>query len=153
VAVGARPFLIAYNINLASTDVALAKRIAHRVRERSGGLPRVQALGLFLEELDCAQVSMNLLDYQVTPIWRAWETVRALAADEGVELRESELIGLAPQAALLDVADHIGVPAGDSLESRVTAAAEWLRIRDFEPTMALELRLAAVSSGSTSADR
>jgi glutamate formiminotransferase len=153
VAVGARPFLIAYNINLASADVDLAKRIAHRIRERSGGLPRVQALGLFLEELDCAQVSMNLLDYTVTPMWRAWETVRALAADEGVEVRESELIGLAPQAALLDVADHVGVPADESLEARVTAAAEWLQIRDFEPTKALELRLAAASAAPAPADR
>jgi glutamate formiminotransferase len=153
VAVGARPFLIAYNINLASADVDLAKRIAHRIRERSGGLPRVQALGLFLEELDCAQVSMNLLDFTVTPMWRAWETVRALAADEGVELRESELIGLAPQAALLDVADHVGVPADESIEARVTAAAEWLQIRDFEPTKALELRLAAASAAPAPADR
>ena len=153
VAVGARPFLIAYNINLASTDLDLAKRIAHRIRERSGGLPRVQALGLFLEDLDLAQVSMNLLDFTVTPMWRAWETVRALAADEGVEIAESELIGLAPQAALLEVADHIGTPASESLEARLTAAADWLRIRDFEPTMALELRLAAATAAPAPADR
>ena len=143
VAVGARPFLIAFNINLASADVDLAKRIARRVRESSGGLPRVQALGLPLEELGCAQVSMNLLDFSVTSLWRVWETVRALAADEGVELRESELIGLAPLAALRDVADHIGAPADRPVEARLRAAAEWLRIRDFRPDMALELRLAA----------
>ena len=93
-AVGARPFLIAYNINLESRDVELAKRIARQVRERSGGLPRVQALGLYLDDLQCAQVSMNLLDHSVTPMWRVWETVRDAARDEGVELRESELIGL-----------------------------------------------------------
>jgi glutamate formiminotransferase len=151
VAVGARPFLTAYNINLESTDVELAKRIAHRIRERSGGLPRVQALGLFLDDLDCAQVSMNLLDFAVTPIWRVWEHVRALAADEGVELRESELIGLAPVAALTDVADHIGVDEDEPVERRITAAAEWLRIRDFEPSMALELRLAAATA--TTPDR
>lgn len=142
VAVGARPFLIAYNINLASPDVDLAKRIARRVRESSGGLPRVQALGLPLEELGCAQVSMNLLDFSVTSLWLVWETVRGLAADEGVEIRESELIGLAPLAALRDVADHIGAPADRPVEARLRAAAEWLRIRDFRPDMALELRLA-----------
>jgi glutamate formiminotransferase len=143
VAVGARPFLIAYNINLASTDPDLAKRIARRVRERSGGLPRVQALGLYLDERSCAQVSMNLLDFTVTPLWVVWEAVRALAADEGVELRESELIGLAPLAALTAVADHIDAPGEAPVEERLAAAAAWLRIRDFEPTMALELRLAA----------
>lgn len=144
VAVGARPFLIAYNINLASQDVGLAKRIAGAVREKGGGLPRVQALGLYLEDLRCAQVSMNLLDHAITPIWQVWEQVRDLAAAEGVELRESELIGLAPLAALTKVADHIGVPPAGSDGERITQAAAWLRIRDFQETKALELRLAQV---------
>ncbi|MGH2408589.1 MAG: glutamate formimidoyltransferase [Candidatus Limnocylindrales bacterium] len=143
VAVGARPFLIAYNINLASADLELAKRIARRVRESSGGLPRVQALGLYLDESACAQVSMNLLDYTVTPMWAVWEAVGEMAAEEGIELRESELIGLAPVAALADVADHIDAPADAPVQERLVAAASWLHIRDFEPTMALELRLAA----------
>ncbi len=152
VAVGARPFLIAYNINLDSTDLDLAKRIAHRIRERSGGLPRVQALGIPLEDLGCVQVSMNLLDFTVTPIWLVWETVRDLAAAEGVELRESELIGLAPLGSLRDVADHLEVPGDLPIEARIDEAADWLRIRDFEPTMALELRLAAAeAAGSASA--
>lgn len=151
--VGARPFLIAYNINLASDDLALAKRIASTIRERSGGLPRVQALGLFLDDLGCSQVSMNLLDHAVTPLWRVWEEVGRLAAEAGVGLRESELIGLAPIAALSAVADHIGIPEDVAAEERIGRAAEWLRIRDFEPTMALELRLAvrtsAAGSGTT----
>ena len=145
-AVGARPFLIAYNINLGTRDVALAKRIANRVRERSGGLPRIQALGLYLEDLDVAQVSMNLLDFRVTSMWRVWETVAALAATEGVELRESELIGLAPLQALVDVADHYEVPAELPVAERITTGAGRLKIRDFEPTMALELRLDALST-------
>ena len=145
VAVGARPFLIAYNINLETQDVELAQRIARRVRERSGGLPRVQALGLYLDDLGCAQVSMNLLDHAVTPMWVVWQTVGALAAAEGVDVRESELIGLCPLAALLEVADHAGVDEALSDEERISAAARWLRIRDFEPSMALELRLGAVS--------
>jgi glutamate formiminotransferase len=70
VAVGARPFLIAYNINLESPDKDLAVRIARRIRESGGGLPKVQANGFFIEELDRAQVSMNLLDFRRTPLWR-----------------------------------------------------------------------------------
>ncbi|HVM29341.1 MAG TPA: glutamate formimidoyltransferase [Candidatus Limnocylindrales bacterium] len=146
--VGARPFLIAYNINLESGDVELAKRIARRVRERSGGLPRVQALGLYLDDLRCAQVSMNLLDHEVTPIWLVWQTVSELARDEGVEVRESELIGLCPLAAMLAVADHAGVEPGLDEAQRATAAAEWLRVRGFRPGMVLELRMAELSGGS-----
>jgi len=142
--VGARPFLIAWNINLESKDLALAKRIASTIRERNGGLPRVQALGLYLEDLDSAQVSMNLLDHTVTPLWRAWEEVEQLAGESGVALRESELIGLAPLAALTNVADHLGVASDAAVDERIRRAAAWLRIRDFAPSMALELRLASV---------
>jgi glutamate formiminotransferase len=148
VAVGARPFLIAYNINIETRDVELAKNIARRVRERSGGLPRVQALGLDLADLNCVQVSMNLLDFSVTPIWRVWETVTELARAEGVEARESELIGLCPLAALVEVADHAGVADGP-VEERIVSAAAWLKVRGFEPTMALELRLAAAERAAT----
>jgi len=149
--VGARPFLIAWNINLESKDLALAKRIASTIRERNGGLPRVQALGLFLEDLDCAQVSMNLLDHSVTPMWRVWEEVERLAAEAGVGLRESELIGLAPLSAFTNVADHLALPSDGLVEERIRRAAAWLRVRNFTPTMALELRLAAVAD--TTADR
>jgi glutamate formiminotransferase len=144
VAVGARPFLIAYNINLATTDLDLAKRIARRIRESSGGLPRVQANGFSIKELNAAQVSMNLLDFRTTPIWLVWEAVKAEAATDGVELAESELIGLAPLAALLDVADHAGAPDGLTTPERLAAAAGFLRLRDFSPMQALELRLEAV---------
>lgn len=147
VAVGARPFLIAYNINLASTDIELARRIARRVRESGGGLPRVQAMGVALDDPACAQVSMNLLDFSVTPLWLVWETVRNEAAGDGVELLESELIGLCPLAAFLDVADHAGVDRSASIEARCAAAAGYLRLRDFSPRQVLELRLAAAQSG------
>ncbi len=146
-AVGARPFLIAWNINLESTDLDLAKRIAHRIRESSGGLPAVQAKGFWIEEIGCAQVSMNLLDVATTPIWRAWEVVAEEAAEDGVELRESELIGLAPLAALLDVADHAGIAAGATDEERVRAAGAFLRLRDASPQQVLELRLRAAAAG------
>jgi glutamate formiminotransferase len=148
VAVGARPFLIAYNINLASRDIELAKRIARRVRESGGGLPNVQANGFWIEELGRAQVSMNVLDFAATPLWVVWETVRDVAAEDGVELAESELIGLAPLAALLAVADRADAPPEDPVERRLAAAARYLRLRDFSPMQALELRLdAARASG------
>jgi glutamate formiminotransferase len=149
VVVGARPFLIAYNINLETSDVELAKQIAKQIRESSGGLPRVQAMGLYLDDLRCAQVSMNLLDFAVTPLWKVWEAVRDAAEVENVFLAESELIGLCPLQALLDVADHIGVPRRVKTEERITWAADWLSIRDFDPSMALELRLAAAEAGAS----
>ncbi len=149
VAVGARPFLIAYNINLDSSDVELAKRVARRVRESGGGLPRVQASGFWIEELGRAQVSMNVLDFATTPLWLVWETVRDVAAEDGVELAESELIGLAPLAAFLAVADRADAPPEDPIERRLAAAAAFLKLRDFSPMQALELRLeAARASGS-----
>ena len=150
-AVGARPFLIAWNINLDSSDLDLAKRIAHRIRESSGGLPAVQAKGFWIQELGCAQVSMNLLNFVTTPIWRAWEAVAEEAADDGVGLRESELIGLAPLAALLDVADHAGAPITASDEERVLAAGAFLRLRDASPLQALELRLRAAANENVGA--
>lgn len=145
--VGARPFLIAYNINLDTDDVGIAKHIASTIRERNGGLPRVQALGLYLEEPDSAQVSMNLLDHTVTPLWRVWEEVLRLACEAGVNVRESELIGLAPLAALMAVADHAGVDGSLSTERRITEGAAWLQVRDFDTAMALELRLASMRAG------
>jgi glutamate formiminotransferase / 5-formyltetrahydrofolate cyclo-ligase len=142
-AVGARPFLIAWNINLESNDLELAKRIARTVRTSGGGLPAVQANGFMIEELDCAQVSMNLLDFATTPMWQAWEAVESLAAEAGVGLRESELIGLAPLAAFDAVAAHAGVRPETPVEERFAAAAAAIRLRDATPAMVLELRLAA----------
>ena len=140
--VGARPFLIAWNIQLSTTDLAVAKRLATLVRERDGGLPAVQALGIDLASQGCVQLSMNLLDPARTPLWRVWERVDQLARAHGVSMLDSELVGLAPAAAMLEVADHIGVASGRSLDDRVREAAGWLRIRRYEPGMVLELRLA-----------
>lgn len=154
-AVGARPFLIAWNIDLETTDLEVARRVARRVRESGGGLPKVQANGFWIAERGRAQVSMNLLDFRVTPMWRVWEAVAELAAEEGVVPAESELIGLAPLAALIDVADRAGVPPEAPVEERLAAAARAIRLRDFRPEMALELRLAAAmeAAGATAVDR
>ncbi|MCI4335718.1 MAG: glutamate formimidoyltransferase [Thermoplasmata archaeon] len=104
VAIGARPVLIAYNAYLATPDVAVAKRIAHAVRGRDGGLPEVKALGFETHGPDRAQVSMNLTDYRQTPIHRALEAVRSEAVKNGTQVEESEIVGLVPEDALLDAA-------------------------------------------------
>lgn len=142
--VGARPVLIAFNIQLSTTDVSIARRMASRMRERDGGLPAVQALGIDLVSQGCAQLSMNILDHRLTPLWRVWEEAQMLAASEGVSVLDSELIGLLPAAALVEVADHIGSGSFHPAERRVTEAASWLRIRRFEPSMILEVRLETV---------
>ena len=126
VAVGARKPLIAFNVNLASEDVGLARRIAHTIRESSGGLPAVQAMGVMLEnpgEKRYAQVSMNLVDWERTGISRVVTEIRRLAREAGTDIDHCELIGLAPTAALLEV------------------AADALGLRRFSADQALELRL------------
>jgi glutamate formiminotransferase len=102
--IGARPFLIAYNVNLATSDVQIAKEIAKVVRERGGGLPGVKALGFELKDRDIVQVSMNLIDFQVTGILKAFQTVKAEAEARGVAVLESEIIGLVPLEALTQLA-------------------------------------------------
>lgn len=99
-AVGARKFLIAYNVNLATSDVGVAKAIAREVRESSGGLRCVKALGLELATRGQVQVSMNLTDFEVTPVHAVFEAVRAAAQARGVQVAGSELIGLIPRKAL-----------------------------------------------------
>ncbi|MHB8107243.1 MAG: glutamate formimidoyltransferase [Candidatus Cryosericum sp.] len=106
VAVGARNFLIAFNIDLATSDLAIAKRIAKGIRESSGGLMNVQAKGIFLEDEQRAQVSMNILNFATTPLYRVFELVRMEAARYGVGIINSELIGLAPAQAFMDVASY-----------------------------------------------
>lgn len=103
VAVGARIPLIAYNVNLKTSDVKIAKEIAKRVRESSGGLPAVRALGVFLADKGVAQVTMNLLDYRKTSLKDVFDAVRKEAIFAGTDVLESELVGLIPQAAIADI--------------------------------------------------
>jgi len=105
VAIGARPVLIAYNAYLTTPDVDIAKKIAKTVRARDGGLAEVKALGFDIKERHRAQVSMNLTDYRKTPVHRALEAVRREAARYGVEVEESEVVGLIPEDALFDAAE------------------------------------------------
>jgi glutamate formiminotransferase / 5-formyltetrahydrofolate cyclo-ligase len=127
VAVGARKPLIAFNINLATDDLALAIKIATTIRESSGGMPAVQAMGLLLDnpgERPMAQVSTNLVDWERTGIAAVVREVRRLARAAGTDIDHCELIGLAPTGALLEV------------------SAEALGLRNFSIDQALELRIA-----------
>ncbi len=122
VVIGARPFLIAYNVYLTTGDVEIARKIARTIRHSTGGLRYVKALGLSVQGK--AQVSMNLTDFRQTPIHVAVEMIRREAARYGVGIASGELIGMIPQQALLD------------------AAAWYLQLDNFDPRMVLENRLA-----------
>ena len=104
--VGARKFLIAWNINLNSTDLPAARAIAREIRESRGGLPAVKALGLPLESRRQTQVSINLTDFEITPLHVVFQTVSHLCAQRGIEIEGSELIGMIPPAALAASAGH-----------------------------------------------
>src|SRR2546430_5763207 len=103
IVVGARPFLIAFNIELDSTDLKVAQRIAKEIRESSGGLPAVQARGFMLADPPRAQVSMNLLDHTTTSLATVWREVETRASAAGVRVLRGELIGLLPLDAALQV--------------------------------------------------
>ena len=103
-AVGARRPLVAYNVTLATDDLGIARTIARAIRESSGGLPAVQARGFRTADPHVMQVSMNLLDTARTPMTLVFERIRQEAAQHGVEILESELVGMAPAQALVDVA-------------------------------------------------
>jgi glutamate formiminotransferase len=126
VAVGARKFLIAFNINLDTPDLSIAKKIARLIRASSGGLPHVKAIGVELRERRLAQVSTNLTDFEQTPIRRVFEAVRLEAARERCGVHSSEIVGLVPRKALdLNEAAHLQlenfVPANKILEDRLDA--------------------------------
>ncbi len=99
-AVGARKPLVAFNMYLASTDEAAAKEIAKAVRESSGGLPSLRAIGFAVAERACVTVSMNLVDFEVTGLRRAYDEVARLAGGKDMEVTDSEIVGLVPEAAL-----------------------------------------------------
>ncbi|MQA28339.1 MAG: glutamate formimidoyltransferase [Luteitalea sp.] len=125
--IGARHPLIAFNVNLSTDRLDVAARVAATVRQSSGGMPAVKAIGVPLTDRGLVQVSLNLTNYEVTPIEQLFAAVKAEAARHGVEVLESELIGLIPQAAL----------AG------TTPAA--LMLTNFSPDRILESRLARIS--------
>jgi glutamate formiminotransferase len=123
--VGARKFLIAWNINLRSTDVSVAREIARSIRESSGGLKAVKSIGLPLESRGEVQVSINLVDFEQTPLYVVFDAVREICLRKGVEIAGSELIGMIPEAALRSSEDH---------------NLEWLNFRE---DLVLEKKLAS----------
>jgi glutamate formiminotransferase len=106
IAIGARPFLIAFNINLQSRELAIARQIARSVRARQGGLPFVKALGFELSSRGLVQISMNLVNYEVSGIRRAYEAVRSEAERMGVKIASAEIVGLVPENALDQTAEY-----------------------------------------------
>ncbi|MBI4161472.1 MAG: glutamate formimidoyltransferase [Acidobacteria bacterium] len=134
VAVGARGPLIAFNVDLESADIRIARAIARSVRERDGGLPGLKAMGVFLEGRNRVQVSMNLTDPRRTPIHEAFERVRAAAGRWGVEIASSEIVGLVPREAIRGV------------------AVRALRLEGFGPDRVLENRLAAAGFAEAARD-
>ena len=124
--VGARRILIAYNVNLATIDLDLARAIALKVRASNGGLPSVKAVGIDLKSRGCVQVSMNLTNYEETPVHAAFEAVKTEAARHGVAVHSSEVIGLIPETAMSQVAAHYlmleSFSMGQVLEARMAQA-------------------------------
>jgi len=124
--IGARMPLIAYNINLATDRLDVAKKIAAAVRHSSGGFRYVKAMGVALGDRGIVQVSMNLTNYEKTPMHRVFEAVRREAERYGVSILESEIIGLTPEAALIAAAEHYlqlqRFSADQILERRLQAA-------------------------------
>jgi glutamate formiminotransferase len=123
VVVGARAPLVAYNINLATSDLAIADRIAKAIRHLSGGYRYVKAMGVKLEARGQVQISINMTNFEKTPLHRVFETVRSEAERHGVAVVGSEIVGLVPQAALLAAASHFlrleADPAPQVLENKL----------------------------------
>lgn len=122
-AVGARFFLIAFNVNLDTEDRAIANEIARAVRHSSGGYRHVKAMGFEITERNIVQVSMNMTDYRGSPLFRVFETIRSEAARYSVDVIGSEIVGPLPMEALIDTAEH------------------YLRLEDFETDQVLEYHL------------
>jgi glutamate formiminotransferase / formiminotetrahydrofolate cyclodeaminase len=135
IVIGARPPLIAYNVNLHSQNLQIARSIAKTVRQSTGGLPHVKAIGVELASRGMVQVSMNLTDYQRTPVQSAFQAVRTEAEKHGIAVAGSELIGLIPQAAL----EHTAVAS--------------LALERFDPSQILERRIAEAMEAKDPSDQ
>lgn len=133
--VGARKFLIAYNVNLNTTDAGLAKSIAKKIRASSGGLACVKAMGVELKARNLAQVSMNLTDFETTSIGAAFDAIAREAGAQGVSIAGSEIVGLIPRQALED------------------AAVRYLKVENYGPELILENRLAKILEDAKTAAR
>jgi glutamate formiminotransferase/glutamate formiminotransferase/formiminotetrahydrofolate cyclodeaminase len=131
--IGARRPLIAYNVNLSGATLDIAKAIAQKVRASNGGLPSVKAVGILLKTRGLVQVSMNLTNYEETPVYAAFEAVRTEAAKHGVSIHSSEVIGLIPEPAVTQVTGH------------------YLKLENFSVNQVLEARMTQVLASDLSA--
>ncbi|MDR7857306.1 glutamate formimidoyltransferase [Tissierella sp.] len=122
-AVGARMPLVAFNVNLGTNDINVAKNIAKAMRANGGGFKYCKALGIEIKERNIVQVSMNMVDYTKTPLFRVFDAIEREAKRYGVNVIGSEIIGLLPMAAMLDVADY------------------YLRVENFDHNQILEKRM------------
>ena len=129
IVIGARPPLIAFNVNLRSKDLQVARSIAKDIRQSNGGLPCLKAIGVELATRKMVQVAMNLTDYLVTPLQMAFDAVQTRATAQGVAIAESQVIGLVPQAALVQI------------------AVQRLKLTKFDQAQVLESRLEDKMSG------
>jgi len=123
VAIGARPFLIAYNVNLGTSDLAIADRIARAIRHLSGGFRYCKAMGVSLADRGIVQVSINMTNFRKTPLHRVFECVKSEAERHGVAIVGSEIVGMTPADALYAAAEH------------------YLRLERFTPDMVIETKL------------
>jgi len=121
--IGARKFLVAFNVNLHTKDVNIAKAIAKAIRSSSGGFSAVKAIGLELKERGMTQVSMNIVDYEKNALYRVLELIKAEAKRWGISIAETEVYGMVPVAALLESTSY------------------YMQIADFDPNQVIELRL------------
>jgi glutamate formiminotransferase len=135
IAIGARPILIAFNINLRTKDLSIARQIARAVRARHGGLPFLKALGFPLETRGLVQVSMNLLNYETTGMAQAYEAVRKEAERLAVEIAGTEIVGLVPEAALDQKAEYFSrlehFESDAVIERRIRARQKSTRTGDY----------------------
>lgn len=131
--IGARPFLVAFNINLNTGDLKVAKAIAHAVRASGGGFSHVKGIGLLLADRGMVQVSLNIVDHEKNPLYRVQEFVRTEARRWGVEIVETEIYGMVPAAALLNSAEY------------------YLQIAGFDNRQVIELRLLEMMGESADA--
>ena len=132
-AIGARQILIAYNIDLETSNLEVARKIAKQIRGKDGGLAAVKALGFELKDRGIVQVSMNMVDYKATQLFKTFELVRTLAEQNGVQILDSEIVGLVPNEALIDTAEF------------------YLRLRNFSKNQILEQKLAESEPGRLAA--
>ena len=134
IVIGARPPLIAFNVNLASTDLSLARTIAKTIRQSNGGVRHLKAIGVELTSRGVVQVAMNLMDYEATPLHVALKAVEAEASRQGVVIAGTEVVGLVPAAAITDVAKVA------------------LRLDRLDPSQVLETRVDAVLIDTTNTE-